>query len=153
VRADRHPGLHAAGAALAFKLRKRAARRRWPARRRRQLQDRHLRRDQFAGAYALPFVQCIINNQWAISVPRRRRPAPTLAQKGIAGGLDCVQVDGNDLVAVRAAMRLRARARARGGGGSVIERSPIASATTPPPTTHAAIARRGSEGRVGSANR
>jgi 2-oxoisovalerate dehydrogenase E1 component alpha subunit len=48
--------------------------------------------------------------------------AETLAQKGIAGGLDCVQVDGNDLLAVRAAMDLALEARARGHGGSVIER-------------------------------
>ena len=49
------------------------------------------------------------------------RCAPTLAQKGLAGGLHCLQVDGNDLVAVLEAMR-RAHERARKGeGGSVIE--------------------------------
>src|SRR5690606_32866720 len=75
-----------------------------------------------AGAYALPFVQCIINNGWAISVPRNSQTgAKTLAQKGIAGGLHCLQVDGNDLVAVLEGMR-RAMERARKGeGGSVIE--------------------------------
>ena len=47
--------------------------------------------------------------------------AQTLAQKGLAGGLHCLQVDGNDLVAVLEAMR-RAHERARSGeGGSVIE--------------------------------
>jgi len=75
-----------------------------------------------AGAYTLPFIQCIINNQWAISVPRNAQTgARTLAQKGLAGGLDCLQVDGNDIIAVRSAMD-HALLRARNGhGGSVIE--------------------------------
>lgn len=75
-----------------------------------------------AGAYQLPLVLCVINNGWAISVPRKAQTgAETLAQKGLAGGLHCLQVDGNDLVAVLEAMR-RAGERARTGeGGSVIE--------------------------------
>ncbi|NYZ62197.1 pyruvate dehydrogenase (acetyl-transferring) E1 component subunit alpha [Luteimonas deserti] len=114
--------LHAAGAALAFKLRK---------------EPRvavtccgdggSSKTDTYAainsaGAYALPFVQCIVNNGWAISVPRTAQTgAETLAQKGLAGGLHCLQVDGNDLVAVLEGMR-RALERARNGeGGSVIE--------------------------------
>jgi pyruvate dehydrogenase E1 component alpha subunit len=53
-----------------------------------------------AGAYKLPLVLCVINNGWAISVPRSAQTgAETLAQKGIAGGLHCLQVDGNDLIA------------------------------------------------------
>ena len=75
-----------------------------------------------AGAFTLPLVLCVINNGWAISVPRKAQTgAQTLAQKGLAGGLHCLQVDGNDLVAVLEAMR-RAHERARNGeGGSVIE--------------------------------
>ena len=75
-----------------------------------------------AGAFKLPLVLCVINNGWAISVPRAAQTgAETLAQKGIAGGLHCLQVDGNDLIAVLEAMR-RAIERARKGeGGSVIE--------------------------------
>jgi len=75
-----------------------------------------------AGAYKSPLVLCVINNGWAISVPRAAQTgAETLAQKGIAGGLHCLQVDGNDLIAVLEAMR-RATERARKGeGGSVIE--------------------------------
>lgn len=75
-----------------------------------------------AGAYKLPLILCVINNGWAISVPRSSQTgAETLAQKGLAGGLHCLQVDGNDLVAVLEAMR-RAYERARKGeGGSVIE--------------------------------
>lgn len=75
-----------------------------------------------AGAYTLPLVLCVINNGWAISVPRKAQTgAQTLAQKGLAGGLHCLQADGNDLIAVLEAMR-RATERARNGeGGSVIE--------------------------------
>jgi pyruvate dehydrogenase E1 component alpha subunit len=75
-----------------------------------------------AGAYKLPLILCVINNGWAISVPRSAQTgAETLAQKGLAGGLHCLQVDGNDLIAVLEAMR-RATERARKGeGGSVIE--------------------------------
>jgi pyruvate dehydrogenase E1 component alpha subunit len=67
-------------------------------------------------------VAVIVNNQWAISVPRKiQSGAPTLAQKGIAAGLYCIQVDGNDIIAVRKAME-DALERARNGeGGSVIE--------------------------------
>jgi 2-oxoisovalerate dehydrogenase E1 component alpha subunit len=55
-------------------------------------------------------------------VPRSAQTgAKTLAQKGLAGGLHCLQVDGNDLIAVLEGMR-RAYERARNGeGGSVIE--------------------------------
>ncbi|MBS0577168.1 MAG: pyruvate dehydrogenase (acetyl-transferring) E1 component subunit alpha [Proteobacteria bacterium] len=75
-----------------------------------------------AGAYTSPLVLCVVNNGWAISVPRKAQTgAQTLAQKGLAGGLHCLQVDGNDLLAVMEGMR-RAMARARNGeGGSVIE--------------------------------
>ncbi|TGS09590.1 hypothetical protein EN830_35490, partial [Mesorhizobium sp. M1C.F.Ca.ET.187.01.1.1] len=59
---------------------------------------------------------------WAISVPRSAQTgAETLAQKGLAGGLHCLQVDGNDLIAVLAAME-QARERALAGdGGTVLE--------------------------------
>ncbi|MDE1825666.1 MAG: pyruvate dehydrogenase (acetyl-transferring) E1 component subunit alpha [Candidatus Micrarchaeota archaeon] len=55
----------------------------------------------FAGAFKLPLVTIIENNQWAISMPRARQSAAeTLAQKGIAAGIKCVQVDGNDVIGV-----------------------------------------------------
>ncbi|MGV8959948.1 MAG: pyruvate dehydrogenase (acetyl-transferring) E1 component subunit alpha [Stenotrophomonas sp.] len=75
-----------------------------------------------AGAYKLPLILCVVNNGWAISVPRSAQTgAETLAQKGLAGGLFCLQVDGNDLIAVMAAM-LQARERALAGdGGTVLE--------------------------------
>lgn len=56
-----------------------------------------------AGAWNLPVVFIISNNQWAISVPRSAQTAtPTLAQKAIAAGIAGEQVDGNDVIAVRA---------------------------------------------------
>lgn len=75
-----------------------------------------------AGTWRLPLVFLVANNQWAISVPRRlQSAAQTLAQKAIAAGIEGVQVDGNDIVAVRHAMN-EALARARAGAGpSLIE--------------------------------
>lgn len=55
-----------------------------------------------AGLWRLPVVFVINNNQWAISVPRASQTAAeTLAQKAIAAGMEGIQVDGNDVVAVR----------------------------------------------------
>lgn len=60
----------------------------------------------FAGVYKLPLITIIENNQWAISVPRKRQSAAqTLAQKGLAAGIDSVQVDGNDVVGVYKAVK------------------------------------------------
>jgi 2-oxoisovalerate dehydrogenase E1 component alpha subunit len=75
-----------------------------------------------AGVWQLPLVFVIVNNQWAISVPRSAQSrAATLAQKAIAAGLDAEQVDGDDAIAVFAAMQ-KALAEARSGRGpQVIE--------------------------------
>ena len=73
-----------------------------------------------AGAWQLPVVFLVSNNQWAISVPRAvQSAAQTLAQKAVAAGIPCEQVDGNDVVAVRDAMD-RALAKAREGGGPTL---------------------------------
>lgn len=73
-----------------------------------------------AGVWKLPVVFVINNNQWAISVSRREQTAAeTLAQKAIAAGVPGVQVDGNDVIAVRAAAE-RALHRARGGQGPTL---------------------------------
>ena len=75
-----------------------------------------------ASAWKLPLVLVIVNNQWAISVPRsKQNTARTLAQKGIAGGLPSIQVDGNDLIASRWAMDKAITAARDGRGASVIE--------------------------------
>lgn len=55
----------------------------------------------FAGALKLPVVFICQNNKWAISVPSSiQTGSETFAQKGLAFGLHCVQVDGNDIFAV-----------------------------------------------------
>ena len=55
-----------------------------------------------AGLWRLPVVFVINNNQWAISVSRvKQTAAQTLAQKSVAAGILGVQVDGNDVIAVR----------------------------------------------------
>ena len=55
----------------------------------------------FAGVFKIPLITIIENNQWAISVPRKNQTAAeTLAQKGFAAGVNVLQVDGNDVVAV-----------------------------------------------------
>jgi pyruvate dehydrogenase E1 component alpha subunit len=54
-----------------------------------------------AGAWDLPVVFVVCNNQWAISVPRQAQTkANTLAQKAIAAGIAGEQIDGNDIIAV-----------------------------------------------------
>lgn len=74
------------------------------------------------GAWTLPAVFVINNNQWAISMPRvEQTRASTLAQKALAAGLPGEVVDGNDVIAVREATT-RALERARAGqGGTLIE--------------------------------
>ena len=55
-----------------------------------------------AGLWRLPVVFVINNNQWAISVSRAKQTAAqTLAQKSVAAGILGLQVDGNDVIAVR----------------------------------------------------
>jgi 2-oxoisovalerate dehydrogenase E1 component alpha subunit len=73
-----------------------------------------------AGAWQLPVVFVVTDNEWAISVPRSKQSAArTLAQKAIAAGIEGMQVDGNDVIAVRHAMD-QALAKARSGGGPTL---------------------------------
>src|SRR5690606_2975650 len=73
-----------------------------------------------AGAWTLPVVFVITNNGWAISTPRDRQTgAETLAQKAIAGGIAGLQVDGNDVFAVRDAVA-EPLERARSGDGATL---------------------------------
>lgn len=54
-----------------------------------------------AGAWQLPVVFVVCNNQWAISVSREAQTSTeTLAQKAIAAGFEGEQIDGNDISAV-----------------------------------------------------
>jgi pyruvate dehydrogenase E1 component alpha subunit len=112
--------LHAAGAALAFRTR------REPRVAVTVVGDGGSSKSDFygainaAGVWNLPFVCVIVNNQWAISVPRRMQSAAeTLAQKGIAAGIASVQVDGNDAIAMLDVLD-RAIARARAGEGPML---------------------------------
>jgi 2-oxoisovalerate dehydrogenase E1 component subunit alpha len=71
----------------------------------------------FAGVHKLPLVFVVNNNRWAISVPLALQTASqTLAQKAIAAGFVGEQVDGNDILAVRAGVE-EAIEDARGGKG------------------------------------
>jgi pyruvate dehydrogenase E1 component alpha subunit len=114
--------LHAAGAAMAFKLRreKRCALA--------YIGDGGTSEGAFyeainlAGARTLPVVFVIVNNGWAISVPvSAQTAAVTLAQKAIAAGIPGVQVDGNDLIAVRQTVGEALDAAREGAGPTVIE--------------------------------
>ncbi|MFQ5534322.1 MAG: pyruvate dehydrogenase (acetyl-transferring) E1 component subunit alpha [Sphingomonadales bacterium] len=73
-----------------------------------------------AGVWNLGVVFMVNNNQWAISVPSElQTAAQTYAQKAIAAGVECVQVDGNDVIAVKDAAG-RALEKARTGGGPTL---------------------------------
>lgn len=112
--------LHAAGAAMAFKIRKE------PRCALAYIGDGGTSEGSFyeainlAGAKQLPVVFVIVNNKWAISVPiEQQTAAQTLAQKAIAAGIPGIQVDGNDVIAVRECTA-RALAKARAGGGPTV---------------------------------
>lgn len=75
----------------------------------------------FAGAWDVPVVFVCQNNQYAISVPRdnKQTGAKTLAQKAIGYGIEGIQVDGNDILAMYEAAS-EAVERARNGGGPTL---------------------------------
>ncbi|OGO93453.1 MAG: pyruvate dehydrogenase (acetyl-transferring) E1 component subunit alpha [Coxiella sp. RIFCSPHIGHO2_12_FULL_44_14] len=75
-----------------------------------------------AGEWKLPVVFVINNNQWAISVSCQQQTCcQTLAQKAIAGGFQGMQVDGNDVIAVRFAVAAALEKARTGGGPTLIE--------------------------------
>jgi len=87
-----------------------------------------------AGVWRLPLVFVVVDNGWAISMPRARQTAAaTLAQKAWAAGFPGVQVDGNDVVAMRHATEL-ALDRARAGDGpTLLEAQTYRLPAHPPP--------------------
>jgi pyruvate dehydrogenase E1 component alpha subunit len=114
--------LHAAGAAMAFKVRKE------PRCALADIGDGGTSEGAFyealnlAGSRALPVVFVIVNNGWAISVPvSEQTAARTLAQKAVAAGIPGVQVDGNDVLAVRDVVSGALEAARRGEGPCLIE--------------------------------
>jgi pyruvate dehydrogenase E1 component alpha subunit len=76
----------------------------------------------FAGVFQVPLVFFVLNNQWAISLPRSRQTkARSLAQKAIAYGFPGVQVDGNDLLACYVSTREAVERARQGQGPTLIE--------------------------------
>ena len=76
----------------------------------------------FAGVYGLPVIFLVVNNQWAISLPREKQTASqTIAQKALAYGFDGLQLDGNDALAVYVGVKEAAEKAKTGGGPSLIE--------------------------------
>ncbi|MDZ7580135.1 MAG: pyruvate dehydrogenase (acetyl-transferring) E1 component subunit alpha [Deltaproteobacteria bacterium] len=76
----------------------------------------------FAGVFEVPVIFVCQNNQWAISVPRKKQTrAETLAQKALAYGLPGIQVDGNDVLAVYAAAAEAVERARKGAGATLIE--------------------------------
>jgi len=75
-----------------------------------------------AGAWKLPVVFVVNNNQWAISVHRSTQTGTqTIAQKAIAGGFAGIQVDGNDVIAMRQVMTEALEKARQGHGPTLIE--------------------------------
>jgi pyruvate dehydrogenase E1 component alpha subunit len=74
----------------------------------------------FAGAWKVPVIFIVQNNQYAISVPFRVQTASiNIAVKSIAYGMPGIKVDGNDIFAVYQAMKA-AHDFAREGNGPVL---------------------------------
>lgn len=74
----------------------------------------------FAGVYEVPAIFFVQNNFFAISVPvELQTKAKTLAQKSVAAGIEGIQVDGMDPLAVYAVTK-HARERALNGEGPTL---------------------------------
>ncbi len=75
----------------------------------------------FAGVYNAHSVFFVQNNQFAISMPREKQTkSETIAQKALAYGIEGIQVDGNDILAVIKATQ-EALESARNGNPVLIE--------------------------------
>ncbi len=74
----------------------------------------------FAAVFKTPTIFICQNNHWAISIKRSHQTrSQTLAQKALAYGMPGIQVDGNDILAVYAAVK-EAVDRARSGDGPTL---------------------------------
>jgi len=75
----------------------------------------------FSGVYNAHSIFFVQNNQYAISLPREKQTkSETIAQKALGHGIDGIQVDGNDILAVIKATR-EALEKARNGEPVLIE--------------------------------
>jgi len=76
----------------------------------------------FAGVMKAPVVLICQNNQWAISTPGSlQTAAETIAIKGLGYGVEAIRADGNDVLAVHAAVSYAADKARRGDGPTFIE--------------------------------
>lgn len=76
----------------------------------------------FAAVWAAPTIFLVQNNGYAISVPlANQSKAPTMAHKAVGYGMPGVRVDGNDVVAVYAAMTAAVARAVAGAGPTLIE--------------------------------
>jgi 2-oxoisovalerate dehydrogenase E1 component alpha subunit len=76
-----------------------------------------------ASTYKAPVILNVVNNQFAISTHQNIAigDAPTFALKGLGYGIASLRVDGNDFLAVYAAMQWAAERARQGHGPSYIE--------------------------------
>ncbi len=76
----------------------------------------------FAGVWKAPVLFICQNNGWAISVPFEKQTASDgIAVKAAAYGMPGIAVDGNDLLAVRAATQMAMDRALRGEGPALLE--------------------------------
>ncbi len=76
----------------------------------------------FAGVFKPGLVFFCQNNQYAISIPRKKQTASkTIAQKALAYGFEGIQVDGNDILAVYSACEYALKKARNGEGPTLIE--------------------------------
>ncbi|MBA2174333.1 pyruvate dehydrogenase (acetyl-transferring) E1 component subunit alpha [Halobacillus locisalis] len=76
----------------------------------------------FAGAFGAQSIFVVQNNRFAISVPvEKQSAAQTIAQKAVAAGIEGVQVDGMDVLAVYAATKDARERAVTGEGPTLIE--------------------------------
>ncbi len=76
----------------------------------------------FGAVFDVPMIVIIQNNQWAISTPRATQTkAETLAQKAIGYGINGIQVDGNDPLAMYVATKKAKENALKGMGPTLIE--------------------------------
>lgn len=76
----------------------------------------------FAGAFDAPAIFIVQNNQFAISTPvSEQSKAETIAQKAIAAGIESMQVDGMDAIAVFKAVTDAKERALKGEGPTLLE--------------------------------
>ncbi|MCF6276124.1 MAG: 3-methyl-2-oxobutanoate dehydrogenase (2-methylpropanoyl-transferring) subunit alpha [Robiginitomaculum sp.] len=77
----------------------------------------------FSSTYRAPAIINIVNNQWAISSFQgiAAGASKTFAYRGLGFGLASLRIDGNDFLAVYAAVKWASERARNGGGATVIE--------------------------------